>query len=65
MGWKRALGFSAFIGNRRMLAEAQEEKEECLIAIRDKHTDWKDMQAHLPKVERDIAKYQAKVDAED
>lgn len=48
-----------------MLAEAQEEKEECLIAIRDKHTDWKEMQAHLPKVERDIVKYQAKVDAED
>ncbi len=68
MGWKRALGISALVGARRDLDELLGEKEEYEWAIQHKTftgSEWKEMEACLPDINRRIAILQAKVDAED
>ncbi|MCP6727061.1 MAG: hypothetical protein KJI69_03495 [Patescibacteria group bacterium] len=68
MGWKRALGISALVGARRDLDELLAEKEECEQMIRHKGLslgEWKECEEELPKINRQIAIAQAKVDAED
>jgi len=53
-------GWDSYLGDKRKLDELLEEKEECEIAIRDKHRDWKEMQECLPDVEQRIVKLQEK-----
>jgi len=68
MGWKRALGISALVGARRDLDELLATKKEYEAGIRHKGltgSEWKEMEACLPDINRRIAIVRAKVEAED
>jgi len=65
MGLKRALGFSAFLGNKRLLDELEGELALSRQAVEHHIRDWKEQEKEIPKLERQIAEVREKVRRED
>lgn len=65
MGFKRMLGYSAWLGNRRRLDELLGRKEIYEHLIEKKIRDWKDCEKCLPSIDKEIAKVREKIARED
>ena len=65
MGLKRALGFSAFLGNKRLVDELQGELDLAKQAVEFHIRDWKEQVKVIPELERQLAEAKEKVRKED
>jgi len=65
MGLKKLLGFSAFLGNKRLLDELEGELVLSKQAVEHHIRDWKEQEKEIPKLERRIAEVREKVRRED
>ena len=65
MNFKRMLGYSAWLGNRRRLDELLGQKEEYEYAVRKKQRDWKECEKCLPSIYREIEEVREKIRMED
>lgn len=65
MGLKKLLCYSTFLGNRRRLDELLGQKREYQNAINAKRRDWKECEACMPSIDREIAEVRAKIAEEE
>jgi len=61
MNFKRMLGYSAWLGNRRRLDELLGQKREYEYLIEKKIRDWKECEKCLPSIDEEIAKVREKI----
>ena len=65
MNFKRMLGYSAWLGNRRRLDELLGQKREYEYAVKHKQRDWKDCEKCLPSIYEEIVKVREKIRREE
>ena len=65
MNFKRMLGYSAWLGNRRRLDELLGHKEEYEYAVEHKQRDWKECEKCLPSIYEEIERVREKIMRED
>ena len=68
MNWKkfkRFLGYSVWLGNRRRLDELLGQKQEYKYAVEHKQRDWKECEKCLPSIDEEIEKVREKIRMED
>ena len=63
--FKRMLGYSAWLGNRRRLDELLGRKEIYERLIRKKIRDWKECEKCMPEIDRKIAELREKIRREE
>ena len=65
MNFKRMLGYSAWLGNRRRLDELLGRKEIYENLIKKQIRDWKEAEKCMPEIDAKIAELRAKIARED
>jgi len=68
MDWKkfkRALGYSAWLGNKRRLDELLGQKSEYEYVIEHKIRDWKECEKCLPSIDEEIVRVREKIRREE
>ena len=65
MNFKRMLGYSAWLGNRRRLDELLGRKEIYENLIKKQIQDWKECEKCLPSMNEEIAKVREKIRREE
>ena len=65
MNFKRMLGYSAWLGNRRRLDELLGRKEIYENLIKKQIRDWKEAEKCMPSIDKEIAKVREKIAREE
>ena len=65
MNFKRMLGYSAWLGNRRRLDELLGRKEIYDNLIKKQIRDWKEAEKCMPSIDKEIAKVREKIAREE